>query len=186
MKKNALYIVYAAVIAAQLFVPGRMVCSSEDILVTGARYRFVTVPVDPVDAFRGKYINLNFSAASCTMDTAEKIKDGAKAYAVLARDLTGYATVTGLVSHKPEQGDFIRVKVIWARGGKAQVRFPFEKFFLDENMAAGAEKLYREHNIRGRQDAYAVVRVKNGRAVIEDMIIGGLPVREAVKKAAAK
>jgi uncharacterized membrane-anchored protein len=186
MKKNALIIVYATVVAAQLLLPGRMIYSSEDILVTGARYQFWTVPVDPVDAFRGRYIDLRFSAATCTADTGARIRDGARAYAVLVTDIGGYAKVAGLVSRKPAQGDFIKVKVNWCRNGSAEIRFPFEKFFLDENIAAAAEKLYREHNIRGRQDAFAVVRVKNGRAVIEDLVIGVLPVREAVKKALAR
>jgi|WetSurMetagenome_2_1015567.scaffolds.fasta_scaffold00025_4 uncharacterized membrane-anchored protein len=183
MKKKVLLVLYSLTIAAQLAVPGLMIQSVEDVLNSGTRYRFTTEPIDPVDAFRGRYVELRFTAESCTCGTGERFKEGTTAFAALANDSGGFAHVSRLSHRRPETGDFFKVKVNRAGEGNASITFPFDKFFVDEDLAPRVETLYREHNLRGKQDSYAVVRVKNGRAVMEDLIVGGLPVREAAKKA---
>jgi len=48
--------------------------------------------------------------------------------------------------------------------------------------AGSAEELYRQQNSTGNQDCYAIVRVgSRGNAVIEDIVLGGIPVKEAVR-----
>ena len=38
-----------------------------------------------------------------------------------------------------------------------------------------------EHSRRDRQETYAVVRIKDGRGVIEDLFINDVPIREFIK-----
>jgi uncharacterized membrane-anchored protein len=186
MKNTARWILFGVAIAAQLAVPVSMIVGSEDILASGVRYHFRTRPVDPEDAFRGKYVALGFEETSCAVDTMLRFKTHQKAYALIARDDSGFAQVTGLTPRRPAHGDYVKVVVTSFRRGWVDFRYPFEKYFLEEENAPRAEGLYREHNLGGNQDTYVVVRVKNGAAVIEDLVIGGLPVREALRQDAAK
>lgn len=54
---------------------------------------------------------------------------------------------------------------------------------MNEKLAPAAETAYREHARRGHQrDACTTVRVRNGRAVIEDLYVAGKPIREFLKQ----
>lgn len=66
--------------------------------------------------------------------------------------------------------------------------YPFNRYYLPEEAAPLAEKLYNRANRRGwsgeengKTDTYVAVRVRNGVGVIEELYIGGKPVREAVR-----
>jgi hypothetical protein len=50
---------------------------------------------------------------------------------------------------------------------------------MEETKAPAAEKAYRESNRRGAQDAYVVLRVRDGAGVIENLFVGGKPIAEA-------
>ena len=83
---------------------------------------------------------------------------------------------------RPTEGYFVPVKVDGFFGGGIRVEFPFSTFFLEEGKAKQAEDLYRQRNRTGKQDSYAIVRVgSNGHAVIEDLVLGGIPVMEALR-----
>ena len=55
-------IVFIIVAAIQAAVPGSMVWKREHTLREGSVWKFRTAPVDPVDAFRGRYVALQFEA----------------------------------------------------------------------------------------------------------------------------
>jgi uncharacterized membrane-anchored protein len=181
MTKYARWILFAAMVLAQLGVPAWMIAGSESALSGGARYQFRTAPVDPEDAFRGKYVALAFKQNSCEVDSGVMLRRGMKVYAVIGQDSSGFACVTGIARKKPAGGDFVRVTVEWQNGTSIRFRYPFDRYFMEEGKAPEAERLYREHSRVDEQGTYAVVRVKDGRAVIEDLVIGGAPVREAVR-----
>lgn len=182
MKNYVRWTLFIAMVLAQLFIPVWMIFSSENILAMGARYQFKTAPVDPEDAFRGKYVRLSFTANTCSVDSTVKFKPNQKVFAIINRDIDGFAQVTGLARHKPAGGDYVKVKVNYQNGHIVTFRYPFEKYFIDEEKASKAEQLYREYNNSAQKNSYLIVRVKNGKAVVEELILGGLPVREALQK----
>ena len=59
---------------------------------------------------------------------------------------------------------------------------PLDRYYMEETAAPRAERLYREHNRQGEQDAYVVVRVKNGFPVIESLYVGGEKIEDALKR----
>lgn len=48
----------------QLAVPAFMIVRREHALSMGRAFKFRTAPVDPYDAYRGRYVALNFEAAT--------------------------------------------------------------------------------------------------------------------------
>ncbi len=53
---------------------------------------------------------------------------------------------------------------------------------MDEFKAKGAEELYRESIRDINQETYALVYIKDGLAVLKDVILDGVPIKEMVKE----
>ncbi len=62
------------------------------------------------------------------------------------------------------------------------LEFPFTKFYMEETKAADAEKLYWETLRDNSKTIYALVYIKDGDAVLKDVCIDGVSIKELVKK----
>jgi len=178
------FLVWAMV---QLAVPMGQIWKYEDILRTGVPYKFRTAPVDPYDAFRGRYVALNYADTVAPLGRGATLEPDAPAYVKLRKDDAGFAQYSEISSEPPAEGDYVRVEYYYTEpGGPRQTRngrfrLPFDRFFMDESRAPQAEAAYRKHaNRRGQADAsaYVVVRIKGGRGVIQDLYIQDKPIRE--------
>src|SRR3546814_13529022 len=55
------WLLLAIALVLQWALPASLAARSEYVLRNGARYYLRTAPVDPVDAFRGRYVDLQFA-----------------------------------------------------------------------------------------------------------------------------
>jgi uncharacterized membrane-anchored protein len=181
MKSSRIVLALFAVVAlAQLTVATSQLWRSEWTLRTGKPYKFRTAPVDPYDAFRGRYVALAFEEREAPWEGKTHPKYRDNAYAVLGTDTDGFAKVLR-VTPSPPDGDYLRVKT--GHGGKSNMvsfSFSFDRFYMEERKAPEAERVYREQNRWGgtNRNTYALVRVRNGLGVIEDLFVGDKPIRE--------
>ena len=60
MRKKYLIIAFALMILAQLSFPLKMIIEREIILHKGETFLFKIEPIDPYDAFRGRYVWINY------------------------------------------------------------------------------------------------------------------------------
>jgi uncharacterized membrane-anchored protein len=161
---------------AQLGVPVSMIARREATLRDGRVFRFKTQPVDPYDAFRGRYVTVRAAENAGLMREGEACEPRQKVYAVLDEDEDGFARIKEIATERPEGNDYIAVRASGGRvavGGKVHVRWPFGRYYMNEELAPRAEHVYREHSRRGKQDAYIAVRVRSGFAVLEELYVGG-------------
>lgn len=187
MNPKLIFGLFVAVAAVQLATPVGQIWKHEDTLRTGKAYKFRTAPVDPYDAFRGRYVALNYADTVTT--SKETLSYRAPAYVVLTKDEQGFAKFGPLTLEPPAASDYLRVEYLWGNLTNAHFRLPFDKFFMEETKAPQAEQAYWRHgNRRGEttNNTYALVRVKGGRGVIEDLYIQGKPIREFLALEAAK
>jgi uncharacterized membrane-anchored protein len=182
MKKNLAFIGFIILICMQLAVPVVMIVKSENVLMDGTAFKFKTKPVDPYDAFRGRYVALGFEADTFSVADAGAFSRGKKVFAIIEEDSIGFARISALTKSKPASGDYVRVKVEYKYGSQIKVLYPFDKFFMEESAAPKAENIYREHSRRGAQDAYVKVRIKNGNAVIENLYVNDTPIADVIKQ----
>jgi uncharacterized membrane-anchored protein len=154
-------------------------------LRTGKVYKFRTAPVDPYDAFRGKYVALSYASAAAPVKNGDNIPFQSIAYASLSQDENGFARFGELSVNPPLTGDYLRVEHQFTElNDKAHFRLPLDRFYMEESKAPQAEQAYRRYGNRGGQTkapTYVAVRVKNGRGVIEDLFINDQPIREFLK-----
>jgi uncharacterized membrane-anchored protein len=190
MNAKVIFGLFMAVAAAQVAVPLGQVWKYEDVLRTGKAYKFRTAPVDPYDAFRGRYVALNYDGTSAPVRKGDRLEYRRPAYVSLGQDTNGFAVFGELSAQPPVTGAYVRVEYLypnWTNTSTATFRLPFDKFFMEETAAPQAEEAYRRQG-RGAPNAvaYAAVRVKNGRGVIEDLYLQGKPIREFLAKEATK
>jgi len=179
--------VFCAVAAVQVAVPASRVVCYERTLREGKVFKLRTAPVDPEDAFRGRYVALSYETAVVPWVGGGEAPVGGAAYARLATQPDGFAKLVDATRDPPTNGDFLRVRVRYDTDGGARVGIApeFDRFYMDENLAPGAERAYTAHNLRGgTRDAYVTVRVLDGVGVIEQVWLGDQTLAEAARASA--
>jgi uncharacterized membrane-anchored protein len=170
----------------QLYVPASMILDREAVLATGKEYKFQLAPVDPNDPFRGKYITLHYTHNTFDIPDAQAWKSGELIYVELYRDPAGFARIRQVSKEKPRGPvDYIKTRVTYvateAHNNTLFIDYPFDRYYLEESKALPAEQAYAASLRDSSQVTYALVRIKAGKAVLEEVLIGGIPIREKVK-----
>lgn len=164
------------VAAGQLAIPATMIWQRERTLREGRAYKFRTQPVDPYDAFRGRYVALRLEPNTVS---GANFQAGSTAYVTLAEGPDGFVKFTGVSLERPAGQDYLKVKTGWSNS----VQLPFDRFYMEEKAAPAAERAYRERSQQGgARDAFVIVRVLDGRGVIENLYVAGKPITQFVKK----
>lgn len=180
MNKRIYWLLLVGMIVAQLTVPIVMIWQREYALHAGDAFHFECAPVDPNDPFRGKYITLSYKENHVVVDTSSAWANGDKIYLGLGVQPNGMVIFDKIGKSSSEVGSpylKTRVEYVMPEGldqQKAFVDLPFNRYYLEESKATPAEDLYRTH-VQDSVDhqTYAVVRIHQGRAVLQDVQING-------------
>lgn len=183
INKKYLWVLFGVMVAAQIFVPGQMIWSSEKTIEEGHLYKFKTAPVDPVDPFRGKYIRLRYEVENTMyeFDTTITLIENQNIYASI-EEKGGYASVSDLSLQPPTgSGSYIKVVIRRMENGKAKISVPFDKYFMKESLAKPAEDLARELRNDSTSTIYAEVSVLDGNAVLRNVMIDDQSIADLVR-----
>ncbi len=172
---------FAILAIVQLAVPMSMILKRELVLKEGQLFWFKTAPVDPYDAFRGRYVALGIEANRAPTPSGVNLRFGQKVYALLAVDEHGLAKITQVTIQKPNGRSYITAKVGYVSGNEVILQLPLDRYYMEEKAAPQAEQLYRERSRRGAQDARLAVKVKDGIVVIEGLYVGGERIEKMLK-----
>jgi uncharacterized membrane-anchored protein len=165
---------------AQLFIPAQMIFNQEDILKSGTAYKFKTQPIDPANPFKGKYIRLNYEVNSFLSDDTTWTRQE-DVYISITKDSLGFVKAESISREMPPSGTFVKAKVDYYNLYDRTVyfNFPFDEFYMNENKADAAEIVYAEaQNDSLPNNTYALVYLKNGDAVLENVFINDIPIAE--------
>lgn len=181
-------IAFALLVLLQFWVPVSMIREKQNILGNGTAFKFRTAPVDPGDYLRGKYVSLDFRESSFDVSGLKQLEGGQEVYVDIASDSAGFAKITAVNIHKENAGkNYIKTTVRYTgfegmNTTRIYIDWPFDRFYMEESKAPMAEKAYNESRADSNIVSYALVKVKNGEAVIENFFINELPVDEYIKK----
>lgn len=183
--KNILIILFLFVVMAQLFVPSQMIYNQEDILNTGKIVKFQCEPIDPNDPFRGKYITLKFKESAIKVKNLKEWNSNETIFAKIETSKDGFAKIKSISRTEPTDNSiYLKLKINYIteyEGNKIYLDFPFNRFYMNENKAKNAEKVYTESTIDTTKIAYALIATKNGEAVIKDVLIDNISIKELAK-----
>ncbi|MEO5905267.1 MAG: GDYXXLXY domain-containing protein [Saprospiraceae bacterium] len=184
MNKKIILPAFVILCLAQLYIPYNMISRKEKVWTQGKEFRFKTEPIDPSDPFRGKYINLSFAESSIVVPNADDWIEGNPIYVNLGEDEKGFAKILSASKEKPEGTDFVEAVTGYVYSDSTTnvtIHFPFDRFYMEESKAYNAELAYAESARDTMQITYALVAVKDGDAVVKDVLINGIPIREVAK-----
>ncbi len=183
MKKTWIFIAFAVLAILQIGVCAARIIKWEDILRTGTQIRLRTTPVDPYDAFRGRYVALDFEEETVPAELGPDLQWGDEVYAVFREDEAGFARIDELRKDQPAAGNYLRIKVSYLHPTREQIHleFPFRRFYLKETIAPAAEQAYQARSRDNKRSAYVTARLKNGYGVLEDLMIEDQPIAEFIR-----
>ena len=174
-------IVFGLLALAQLAVPASLIWKREQTLRRGSVWRFRTAPVDPVDAFRGRYVALEFEVEGHEISPPPNADYGQTVFVTMRQNAEGFAEIDRVNPSRPAGDDFIEAQL----RGKT-VSLPFDKYWVTERDAPAAEAAYRAQSRREKRNAFVMVRVFRGDAAIEQLYLDGLPLGDYLRANAAK
>ena len=185
MKTIHIFILFIAVAFIQLFVPAQMIFNQENILKSGTAYKFKTQPIDPTDPFRGKYITLRYEINSFPTKDSVWLRNE-DVYVYLKTDSLGFAKIDQVSKTLLEtKSEYIiaSVNVYDNYQDVLRIDLPFDRFYMKETKAKDAEIAYRKAQRDSLpNNTYALVFVKNGESVLENVFINDIPISDYVEK----
>ena len=184
MKTKHILILFTIVALIQLFVPAQMIFNREVVLNEGKVFKFKTMPIDPSDPFKGKYIYLNYEVDGFTTYDSSW-KRGEAIYVELTTDSFGFAEAVSVSRTALEGKDYTLAKVDWYDKGlnEVQFTFPFTEFYMDETKAYDAEVAHRDAQRDSLpNNTYAKVYIKDGEAVLDNVFINDIPISDYVEQ----
>ena len=176
-------IIFALVALAQLSVPAGVVWMRSQTLAKGKVWKFRIAPVDPSDAFRGRYVTLTFAAEQ--VPQPDSLQLDTPVYAYLKEDSRGFAQVDHLSPTKATGDNVVKVMPAGWWNNVQRVKFPFEKFWLTEEVAPAADRVYAESMRQQKDNAYVTVRVHNGDTALEQLFIDDQPLAQYLRNHSA-
>lgn len=197
MKTKLVYITaFVLIVLAQWYVPALMISEHEDVAANGKVLKFKTAPIDPYDAFRGKYIMLNFRDHKGKVTKETKALNNGDDIYVTFTDSSGYALVESVLVDEPKDNPvYVKAKVDYVDNNMflinskvkhptvaIYINYPFQRYYMNEIKAPKAETAYQENNRETRDNVYAQVAIKNGVGVVKDVIIDEKSIKDYVDK----
>ena len=183
--KKIFIIGFLLIACIQLYVPAKMIYDQENVLSSGNEFKFKAAPIDPNDPFRGKYITLRFEATTFPVQNKNEWAINDEVFVQLQNDSAGFAQIRTVSKKRPvNDPDYIKAKIAFImEDGRVNMRidYPFDRYYMEESKAQAAEDMYRESIIDSTQIAYALVNIKEGEAVIRDVMIDGVSISNLVK-----
>ena len=173
-------IVFLLVALAQLAVPASLIWKREQTLRHGTVWKFRTAPVDPVDAFRGRYVALQFEIETVPILPPDNASSGQTVFVTFRQAADGIADIDQVSTMPPARDDYIEAKL----AGKT-IALPFDKYWVTERDAPAAETAYRDLSQRDKRSAFVTVRVFRGDAGIEQLYLDGQPLGDYLRAHAA-
>jgi uncharacterized membrane-anchored protein len=130
-------IAFWVVVGVQALVLVALIGFNERAIAGGDEITLRTVPVDPVDLFRGRYVTLRYEISS--IEPADGMRPGDAVYVPLSESHGVWSGALGF-SYPPPDGTFIRGTVRDIDGRTAEVEYGIETYYTDEEDARRLER----------------------------------------------
>lgn len=167
MKKQ--YAGLIAVLALILIVTLSFIIYNQWPFMTGKKIVLATQPIDPFDPFMGQYMAINYEISR--VNDVEGFKEGDSIYISLKEDEQGIWRKESALKSKPDEGDFIKGKIISVYGNNARVEYGIEQFFFERNAELPTGNITVE----------AIV-ADSGRAKLVQLLHNGEPIKTEYEK----
>ncbi|MDR0666428.1 MAG: GDYXXLXY domain-containing protein [Campylobacteraceae bacterium] len=147
------------------------------IIYFGKTLYLAVEPFDPYDAFRGRYIRLNFAD---NYIKAEGI--GKEFFVTFTTNDDGISKPHKVFNSKPDADEaYLKIKSyrsVWYDDG-IYISYPFERFYMQEDLAIEVDANRDIFDVDNKP--LAVVKVLDGVGVLSDVMINGTSISKYVQ-----
>jgi len=183
-KKQKIF--FAVAVLALLSLPLYFILRSENMLSDKTSiYRFRPERLkDPHDFLRGNYLVINFPS-NVRLDSTENFGPGDRElYVMVERDSLGYAHFVRGVKNKPSTSNYFMAKASFGSHADrtAWIDVPFDKYFINEDNALLAERVYWREIRDTATNLYVEVSIRDGEALLKDIYLDSIPLSEYMNK----
>lgn len=186
--KTLIFSLFLVVVLAQWLVVISMISKHQATLNSGKLYKFKTQPVDPNDPFRGKYVQLSFEQNSIQIKNNSDFNYNDEVYVIFSENDKNFAIISKISYAKPENNPYyLKTKIrssyaVDTITKTVTVQYPFDRYYMQEQKAPEAERIYNQSLRDTLSNTYAEVYIKNGIAVLKDVKINEVSLRELSEK----
>lgn len=153
--RQILFGVYALVLLGFL---GSMIWRQQTIRQEGSLYKFKCIPYDPIDPFRGAYIELNFESLDRSIEDDPDFDQ--YRYAIISEDENGFANVSGLSIEFSDEEVLVPLYMGNITESYARYDLPFTRYYMTSEKAIAAEDLLRDVLGDSTKVVYAAVFIE--------------------------
>ena len=177
--------IFLIAVGAQWLVPLAGVWEQEQILAQGTIVRIRCAAPDPYDPLRGRFLAVRPEPTEFPRPAGMHGGKTTTVWATFKTDDQGLSTIASL-SLEPVSGKTV-IKLAarlprWKSDDEnVRLEWPVDRFYLNEGFAAEADRRMAELFRDGKQPV-AVLRVRDGRAVLEDLLLDGISVRQVISQ----
>lgn len=185
ISKKYILPLFILVALIQLAIPIKMIFNEEIVISEGTAFKFKVAPIDPYDPFRGKYITLRYQETEFEVKNEKEWDRKQPVYVVLSTDPDGFMKIKDVVKEKPTHtSNYIKAKISYKSNNQIHLKYAFDSYYMEESKAYEAEQIYN-HSLRDtlKHETYALIYVKDAKAVLQDVLIDGIPIKEHVLSA---
>lgn len=177
-------VVFTVAALAQWLLPLSGVWQHERVIARGLPVRIRCAAPDPYDVLRGRYLAVRPAETQFPKPAGMAEASAVPVWATLVVGEDGLAQIEKL-SLEPATGPTVIRVVASSATWKADenavfIEWPFDRLYLNERLAPDADKLVAERVREGNMPV-AEIRLLDGRAVLTDLLIDGISIRELVK-----
>lgn len=173
-------LIFISLFLIQILIPVSMIIQKEIILNKGEIVKFQVQPVDPYDAFRGKYLSLGI-VENRLYSPERDFRAGQKVKVILNIDAEGFARPAGIDPLSPGDTVYLDCTIDYVTDEYITFKFPFDRYYINEDYSRRGEELYSRYSRGNKEDAYISVRVQKGKAVLENMFLAGIEINQFIK-----
>lgn len=171
-----------AVFILQLSIPLYMIYENETIVKKGTTVKFKIKPIDPYDAFRGRYLIIETENRLKTDMILEK---GEKIFVTLKTDKKGFTTFDDIYLEKPDSKLYIESNITnyyqTTKGeiiGYATFNTGFDRYYINEELAPKAEAAMRQ---LANKNVYLEVRIVKGKVTPLQLYYDNLKIEDYIR-----
>jgi len=184
-------IILGLIFIFQIGVPVSTIVKKNYVLKNGVEVKFEVRPIDPYDAFRGKYLTIkvdNYIKLEKKMFDKRQYIKNQEVYVSIIKKENGFFKFNKILTEKPETTDlYLKTKIdyIFKYSKKdfvdIRIEIPFNRFYINEDYAKAGEKLYKKYSSGKPEDAYIIVRLKGGDSVLDKLYFKNIEANKYIK-----
>ncbi len=132
---------------------------------------------------RGKYITLGFVDDYIEIQGDSSFLGAQEIFVIVEENDLGFAIIKNINVDKPsDHMDYVKAKInhvsYYEDTARIYIQYPFDRYYMEEFKAPIAEEVYFESARDSTSVTWALVKIKDGEAVLQDVMIDGISIHE--------